>query len=61
MYKDSELGHASRSKSNAKVLHHASVITLEHHEKWDGNSYSRGIKDEEIMVIRSIYPGDGEK
>jgi len=39
MYKHSELGHASLSKSNSKVLHHVFIIIFEHHEKWDESGY----------------------
>tara|TARA_R110002012_G_scaffold111352_8_gene256299 strand:- start:697 stop:2265 length:1569 start_codon:yes stop_codon:yes gene_type:complete len=50
MKSHAELGHRMLAGSNRKILTVASVIALEHHEKWDGSGYPHGKKGEEIHI-----------
>ncbi len=42
------------SNSNSKLLEVAEIISLTHHEKWDGTGYPRGLKGEEIPIVGRI-------
>lgn len=51
--------HATKGKdflknSKRKLLTAASIIAHEHHEKWDGTGYPRGLKAEEIHIFGRI-------
>ena len=50
MKSHAELGHRMLVGSNRKILKTASIIALEHHEKWDGSGYPYGKKGEEIHI-----------
>lgn len=41
-------------RHNNELLEMARVISLTHHEKWDGSGYPRGLKGEEIPLIGRI-------
>jgi|GEM_PF-541549 len=49
-----EIGYNMINKSNRKILKLASVIAYEHHEKYDGTGYPRGLKGEEISIYGRI-------
>ena len=38
-----------------EYLHPALVIPLNHHEKWDGTGYPRGLKGEEIPIAARLF------
>jgi len=47
-------GHEILSKSNREILKTASIIAHEHHEKWDGTGYPRGLSGEQIHLYARI-------
>jgi cyclic di-GMP phosphodiesterase len=50
----SVIGAKILSHSNSKLLKLAEIISLTHHERWDGTGYPRGFKGEEIPLIGRI-------
>ncbi|MDD2760843.1 MAG: response regulator [Methylomonas sp.] len=50
----SELGFHMLSVSQRPLLNMAAIIAHQHHEKWDGNGYPRGLKGEEIHIAGRI-------
>lgn len=49
-----ELGYNLLRHSKRKLLKNAATVAYEHHEKWDGNGYPRGLKQEEIHIYGRI-------
>lgn len=49
-----EIGYNLINKSNRKMLKLASIIAYEHHEKYNGTGYPRGLKGEEISIYGRI-------
>jgi putative two-component system response regulator len=41
-------------KHESEILSTAAIIAYEHHEKWDGSGYPRGLKGEEINIFSRI-------
>lgn len=42
------------SRSSKPLLHIAAIIAHEHHERWDGSGYPRGLRGEEIHLYGRI-------
>ncbi len=54
MKKHPEIGYRMLKYSDKPILKAASIITHEHHEKWDGTGYPQGLKGEEIHIYGRI-------
>lgn len=50
----SKLGHDMLKGSNRPLLKVAAILAHEHHEKWDGSGYPRGLKGEDINIYGRI-------
>ena len=50
MKKHSLLGYEMLSGSSSPLLKLSAVIAYEHHERWDGSGYPRGLKGKEIDI-----------
>ena len=49
-----EIGYKMLKHSNRSILKAAAILAYEHHERWDGNGYPRGLKGEEIHIYGRI-------
>ncbi len=49
-----EIGYALFKNSQRPLLQTAAIIAYEHHEKWDGSGYPRGLKGEQIHIFGRI-------
>jgi len=49
-----QLGHDMLAHSQRPILKAAAVIAGEHHEKWDGSGYPRGVAGEDIHIYGRI-------
>ena len=54
MKKHALLGYEMLNGSKQKLLQTAATIAYEHHEKWDGTGYPRGLKGENIHIYGRI-------
>ncbi|QFR50483.1 PAS domain S-box protein [Sulfurimonas lithotrophica] len=54
MKSHSEIGYSVLKVSERKLLNAAAVVAHEHHEKWDGGGYPRGLKGEDIHIFGRI-------
>lgn len=52
--KHTKIGYNLFCKSLNEVLKIASIITSEHHERWDGDGYPKGLKANEIHIYGQI-------
>lgn len=50
----SEIGHRILRSSKREILRLAAIICLEHHERWDGTGYPRGIPGPDISLEARI-------
>lgn len=49
-----EIGYNLLKNSNRPIIKAAATIAREHHEKWNGTGYPRGLKGEEIHIFGRI-------
>lgn len=49
-----EVGYKLLSKAKFRIMESAAIISLTHHEKWDGSGYPRGIAGDEIPIFGRI-------
>lgn len=54
MQKHAIFGYDMLKESDFELMHLAATISLEHHERWDGTGYPKGIKKEEISLVGGI-------
>ncbi len=54
MKEHASIGYNILSCGQREILKTASIIAHEHHEKWDGTGYPRGLKGEEIHIYGRI-------
>jgi len=54
MKSHSEVGYNMFKNSTMKLLQAASIISHQHHEKWDGTGYPQKLKGEEIHIFGRI-------
>ncbi|MEA2100770.1 MAG: response regulator [Campylobacterota bacterium] len=54
MKEHATLGYEMLEHSTRPLLKTASIVAIEHHEKWDGTGYPKGLKGEEIHIYGRI-------
>ncbi len=54
MQSHAELGYRMLKHSKRSILKTAAIVAYEHHEKWDGTGYPRGLKGENIHIYGRI-------
>ena len=65
--KHTTIGYDIFKASNRKLLKAAAIIALQHHERWDGKGYPRGLKEQEIHIfgritcLADIFDSQGHK
>ncbi|MEV9500132.1 response regulator [Aliarcobacter butzleri] len=54
MKKHCVIGYNILKNSKREILKAAAIVAMQHHEKWDGSGYPRGLKEEEIHIYGRI-------
>lgn len=54
MKEHARLGYEMLNTSNLDLFRQAAIVAHEHHEKWDGSGYPRGLRAEEIHIFGRI-------
>ncbi len=54
MQSHSQIGYEMLNHSSRPILKTAAIVAYEHHEKWDGSGYPRGIQGEDIHIYGRI-------
>jgi response regulator RpfG family c-di-GMP phosphodiesterase len=54
MKNHAQIGYEVLKGSNRTVLKAAAIVAHEHHEKWDGSGYPRGLKGDDIHIFGRI-------
>ncbi len=54
MKKHAKIGYDMLCHSNRPLLKTAAIVALEHHEKWDGSGYPKGVSGEDIHIYGRI-------
>lgn len=49
-----QIGYELLKNSNKEMMHYASIVALEHHERWDGTGYPDGKMGRQIHVLSRI-------
>ncbi len=54
MKEHTTIGYNMLKNSKRELLKTAAIVAYEHHERWDGKGYPRGLKEEEIHIFGRI-------
>jgi len=54
MQTHAQLGYEMLKHSSRSILKAAAIVAHEHHEKWNGKGYPRGLKEQEIHIYGRI-------
>ena len=49
-----EIGNEILGERGSDIINMAKIIALQHHEKWDGTGYPKGLKGEEINIFARV-------
>jgi len=54
MQTHADIGYTILGKSSRPIFQAASIVALEHHEKWDGSGYPQGLSGDDIHIFGRI-------
>ncbi|MDH3348302.1 MAG: DUF3369 domain-containing protein [Desulfobulbaceae bacterium] len=54
MKNHAEIGHVLLGTSSRKIMRAAAIIAMQHHERYDGTGYPKGLQGEEIHIFARI-------